>query len=58
MNNDELDNQSNKEIDGETKEFMENYALDKDTAEQAVELRNEGFDDDDAAELAEEGITL
>jgi hypothetical protein len=58
MNNDELDNQSNKEIDGETKEFMENYALDKDTAEQAVELRNEGFDDDDAAELAEEGIIL
>ena len=44
------------EVEEETKEFMENYDLDKDTAERAVELRDEGLDDDDAAELAEEGI--
>ena len=58
MSEDESINKNTEEIEEETKEFMENYDLDKDTAEQAVELRNEGFDDDDAAELAEEGITL
>jgi len=58
MNEDETLNKNTEEIEEETKEFMENYDLDKETAEQAVELKNEGFDDDDAAELAEEGITL
>lgn len=58
MTEDNLQESNNDEIEEETKEFMKNYDLDKDTAEQAVELRNEGFDDDDAAELAEEGITL
>lgn len=58
MSEDESINKNTEEIEEETKEFMENYDLDKDTAEQAVELKNEGFDDDDAAELAEEGITL
>jgi len=58
MNEDESLNKNTEEIEEETKEFMENYDLDKETAEQAVELKNEGFDDDDAAELAEEGITL
>lgn len=43
-------------MDEETKEFMKNYDLDKETAERAVELRDEGLDDDDAAELAEEGV--
>jgi len=58
MNEDESLNKNTEEIEEETKEFMENYDLDKETAKQAVELKNEGFDDDDAAELAEEGITL
>lgn len=44
------------ETDEEVKEFMESYDMDKDTAERAVELRDEGLDDDDAAELAEEGL--
>lgn len=43
-------------MDEETKEFMDNYDLDEETAERAVELRDEGLDDDDAAELAEEGV--
>lgn len=58
MSEDQITNENREEIEEETKEFMVNYDLDKDTAEQAVELKNEGFDDDDAAELAEEGITL
>lgn len=45
-----------KVMDEETKEFMKNYDLDEETAERAVELRDEGLDDDDAAELAEEGV--
>lgn len=56
MNEDDVKNED-EEVE-EVKEFMQNYDLDKDTAEQAVELKNEGLDDDDAAELAEEGISL
>lgn len=58
MSEDETINKNTEETEEETKEFMENYDLDKDTAKQVVELINEGFDDDDAVELSEEGIVL
>lgn len=44
------------EIDEDKKELMENHDLDKDTAERAQELIDEGLDEDEAVELAEEGL--
>ena len=52
---DELGNQ-NEEIEEEVKEVMVNHDVDKDTAERAVELIDEGLDEDDAVEIAEEGL--
>lgn len=45
-----------KEIEEEVKEVMVNHDVDKDTAERAIELIEEGLDEDDAVEIAEEGI--
>lgn len=42
--------------DDQKKTFMQDYDLDEDTAERASELMDEGLDEDDAAELAEEGL--
>jgi hypothetical protein len=42
--------------DEEIKELMDNHDLDEDTAERAQELVDEGLDEDDAVELAEEGL--
>jgi len=51
---DELDEKT--EIDEGIKEVMKNHDVDKDTAERATELMDEGLDEEDAVELAEEGI--
>ncbi len=42
--------------DEETRELMRERDLDEDTAERAQELIDEGLDEDDAVELAEEGL--
>jgi hypothetical protein len=42
--------------DEETKELMTEHDLDEDTAVRAQELIDEGLDEDDAVELAEEGL--
>ncbi len=44
------------ETEEEVKEIMQNHDVDKDVAEQAVELIDEGLDEDDAVELAETGL--
>lgn len=44
------------EIDDEVKEIMAEHDLDEDTAERAQELVDEGLDENDAVELAEEGL--
>lgn len=49
-------NQDPNELDNETKELMTEHDIDEDTAERAQELIDEGLDEDDAIELAEEGI--
>ncbi len=51
----EIENE-NEEVDEEVKEVMTNHDVDKDTAERAVELIDEGLDEDDAVEVAEEGL--
>lgn len=40
----------------ETRELMKEHDLDEDTAERAQELIDEGLDEDDAVELAEDGV--
>ncbi len=40
----------------ETRELMKERDLDADTAERAQELIDEGLDENDAVELAEEGL--
>lgn len=47
---------NNGEIDDETKSLMEEHDIDEDTAERAQELVDEGLDENDAVELAEEGL--
>lgn len=49
-------NEDGEEIDEEVKEIMENHDVDQDTAERAQELVDEGLDEDDAVEIAEEGL--
>ena len=49
-------NNKEPEIDEETKDLMEGHDIDEDTAERAQELIDEGLDEDDAVELAEEGL--
>lgn len=41
-------------MDEETRRLMKEYDIDEDTAEKAQELIDEGFDEDDAVELADE----
>lgn len=41
-------------VEEEVKDLMENYDVDKDTAEKAQELIDEGIDESDAVEIAEE----
>ena len=43
-------------MDEETKRLMQDHDIDEDTAEQAQELIEEGLDEDDAVEIAEEGL--
>ena len=40
----------------EVARLMEEHGIDKDTAEKAQELIDEGLDEDEAVELAEEGL--
>lgn len=40
-------------MDDETKRLMKEYDVDEDVAEQAQELIHEGFDEDEAVEIAE-----
>lgn len=40
----------------EIKELMDNHDIDQDTAERVQELVDEGLDEDDAVEIAEEGL--
>jgi hypothetical protein len=47
---------SNEPQDEEIKDLMDSHDLDEDTAERAQELVDEGLDEDDAVELAEEGL--
>jgi hypothetical protein len=42
------------EMDEQKKTFINDYGLDEDTADTAVELMDEGLDEDEAAEIAEE----
>lgn len=42
------------EMDEQKKTFIKDYGLDEDTANTAVELMDEGLDEDEAAEIAEE----
>lgn len=41
-------------MDEEVKRLMEDHEVDEDVAEKAQELIDEGFDEDEAIELAEE----
>ncbi|MEK7643273.1 MAG: hypothetical protein AAB372_02390 [Patescibacteria group bacterium] len=54
MSDDEVEKPE--EIDEDVKEIMKSHDLDKDTAERAQELIDEGLDEDDAIEVAEEGL--
>ena len=47
---------NDREIDNEAKSLMVEHDIDEDTAERAQELVDEGLDEDDAVELAEEGL--
>ena len=42
------------EMDEQKKTFIKDYGLDEDTADTAMELMDEGLDEDEAAEIAEE----
>ena len=42
------------EMDEQKKTFIKDYGLDEDAADTAVELMDEGLDEDEAAEIAEE----
>jgi hypothetical protein len=44
------------EADEDTHQLMKDHDIDQDTAERAQELMDEGFDEDDAVEVAEEGL--
>jgi hypothetical protein len=50
---DELDLGDQDDIDQDTLELMLEYEIDQDTAERAQELIDDGFDDDDAVEIAQ-----
>lgn len=55
INDDEfLDPQTGDVVQEEVKDLMENYDVDKDTAEKAQELVDEGLDESDAVEIAGE----
>jgi hypothetical protein len=41
-------------MDPEIEQLMEDYGVDEDVAEKAQELIEEGFDEDEAIEIAEE----
>lgn len=55
INDDEfLDPKTGEVVEEKVKDLMENYDVDKDTAEKAQELIDEGLDESDAVEVAEE----
>lgn len=54
MPNDNEINEYDPEMDEQKKTFIKDYGLDEDTADTAVELMDEGLDEDEAAEIAEE----
>lgn len=55
INDDEfLDPKTGEVVEEEVKDLMENYDVDKDTAEKAQELIDEGLEESDAVEVAEE----
>lgn len=54
MNDD--DQKKPEEIDEDTSQLMKHHGLDQDTAERAQELIDEGLDEDEAIEIAEEGL--
>lgn len=43
-------------MDEEAKELTENYDIDEDIAERALELIDEGLDEEEAVEIAEMGL--
>lgn len=49
-----IDSATGEVVEEEVKDLMENYGVDKDTAEKAQELVDEGLDESDAVEIAEE----
>ena len=51
-----INDPNNNEVDEEVKALMTEHEIDEDTAERAQELVDEGLDENDAVELAEEGI--
>lgn len=54
--NDDENEIDGEEVDEDVKELMESHDVDQDTAERAQELIDEGLDEDDAIEVAEEGL--
>lgn len=56
MNDDEKNLNEDDAPEEEVKELMDSHGIDQDTAERAQELVDEGLDEDDAVEVAEEGL--
>lgn len=56
MNDDEKDLNQDDAPEEDVKELMDSHGIDQDTAERAQELVDEGLDEDDAIEIAEEGL--
>lgn len=54
--NDDKEKEIDDTPDEDVKEIMESHDIDQDTAERAQELIDEGLDEDDAVEVAEEGL--
>lgn len=56
MDNDENKNHEDEAPEEDVKELMDSHGIDQDTAERAQELVDEGLDEDEAVEIAEEGL--
>lgn len=56
MNDEDQISNNDEAPEEEVKELMDNHGIDQDTAERAQELVDEGLDEEDAVEVAEEGL--
>ena len=56
MDEKEKQDETPAEVDEDAKQLMKDHSLDQDTAERAQELIDEGLDEDEAVEVAEEGL--